>query len=312
VNEGVFSLDDRACFIGSLGLVASEMRRDLAELDRAVFLKRYGHLRPGTYDILSPRYDETPERYFDWSAKGSPTPGGRGEKTPFELSGKQRRQIEALLVREGLAFDASRLMAFLATAIRGREHGKLAFTSVLSDVLTRARRLGERSGFSVDDMSYFDVRTLGTLTGRRADDLPVLREVVDRGRAAHAVSQTVVLPPLVTDPANVKSFALPQIRPNFVTQGKATARVARIDAGDVPDGAIVLVASADPGYDWLFTKGIAGLVTAFGGANSHMAIRALELGIPAVIGAGTALFEQWSRAHVLELDAASGLVTVIA
>ncbi|HUQ60612.1 PEP-utilizing enzyme [Lentzea sp.] len=312
VREGVFSLSDRARFIGGLGLVASEMRRDFAELDRAVFLKRYGHLRPGTYDILSPRYDETPERYFDWSAKDQPVPCERAASPPFELSGEQRRQMEALLVREGLTFDASRLMDFLATAIRGREHGKLAFTSVLGDVLTGVRRLGERSGCGVDDMSYLDVPTLGTLTGNPAHDLPVLREAAARGRAAHAVSRTVVLPPLVTGAADVRSFALPQIRPNFVTQRKATARVARVDAGDPPDGAIVMVASADPGYDWLFTRGIAGLVTAFGGANSHMAIRALELGIPAVIGAGTALFDQWSRAHVLELDAASGLVTVIA
>ncbi|MFD4668212.1 PEP-utilizing enzyme [Lentzea sp. NPDC058450] len=309
VREGVFSLADRARFLGGLGLVASEMRQDFAVLDRAVFLKRYGHLRPGTYDILSPRYDETPERYFDWSARDRPA---RVTTAPFELTGGRRRRIEALLRREGLRFDAERLMDFLATAIRGREHGKLAFTSVLGDVLTGVRRLGERSGCGVDDMSYLDVRTLASLTGRPADDLPVLREVAARGRAAHAVSQTVVLPPLVTGPANVRSFALPQIRPNFVTRGKVIARVARVDAGDAPDGAIVLVASADPGYDWLFTRGIAGLVTAFGGANSHMAIRALELGIPAVIGAGTALFDQWSRAHVLDLDAAAGLVTVIA
>ena len=28
-------------------------------------LKLYGHLRPGTYDILSPRYDEAFYLYFD-------------------------------------------------------------------------------------------------------------------------------------------------------------------------------------------------------------------------------------------------------
>ncbi|MGI5499624.1 PEP-utilizing enzyme [Lentzea sp. CA-135723] len=308
VREGVFSFADRARFVGGLGLVAGEMRQDFAVLDRAEFLQRYGHLRPGTYDIRSPRYDEAPERYFDWSSRERPVRAA----TPFELTGDQRRRIEALLRRAGLSFDADRLMEFLATAIRGREHGKLAFTSVLGDVLTGVRRLGERSGCGVDDLSYLDVPTLGSLTGRPAHDLPVLREVAARGRAAHAVSQTVVLPPLVTGPANVRSFALPQIRPNFVTRGKVTARVARVDDGDTPDGAIVLVASADPGYDWLFTRGIAGLVTAFGGANSHMAIRALELGIPAVIGAGPALFDQWSRARVLELDAAGGLVTVIA
>ena len=41
-------------------------------------------------------------------------------------------------------------------------------------------------------------------------------------------------------------------------------------------GRIVLIPSADPGYDWLLARGIAGLITMFGGANSHMAVRAAE------------------------------------
>ena len=52
----------------------------------------------------------------------------------------------------------------------------------------------------------------------------------------------------------------------------------------------MLIPSADPGYDWIFAQGIAGFVTMFGGVNSHMAIRAAELNVPAVIGAGEAYF----------------------
>jgi hypothetical protein len=37
---------------------------------KADFLARYGHLRPGTYDILSPRYGEAADLYFDWSSAG--------------------------------------------------------------------------------------------------------------------------------------------------------------------------------------------------------------------------------------------------
>ena len=42
------------------------MVSDKRKLDKKNFLKKYGHLRPGTYDILSPRYDEAPDLYFDW------------------------------------------------------------------------------------------------------------------------------------------------------------------------------------------------------------------------------------------------------
>jgi phosphoenolpyruvate-protein kinase (PTS system EI component) len=72
------------------------------------------------------------------------------------------------------------------------------------------------------------------------------------------------------------------------------------------------VPSADPGFDWIFSRNISGLVTQFGGANSHMAIRAGELGIPGVIGAGEALFRRWQMARKLCLDCTNQKVLVIA
>ena len=36
---------------------------------RKQFLQKYGHMRPGMYDLLSPRYDEMPEEYFFWNTK---------------------------------------------------------------------------------------------------------------------------------------------------------------------------------------------------------------------------------------------------
>ena len=67
-------------------------------------------------------------------------------------------------------------------------------------------------------------------------------------------------------------------------------------------GKIVFIKAADPGYDFLFSKGISGLVTQFGGANSHMAIRCAELGIPAVIGVGEQNYTEWSRYKRMTID----------
>jgi len=57
--------------------------------------------------------------------------------------------------------------------------------------------------------------------------------------------------------------------------------------------------------------GIAGFVTQFGGANSHMAIRASELGLPAVIGAGETLYQRWQSGHKLCLDCGNQRVLAI-
>ena len=40
----------------------------------------------------------------------------------------------------------------------------------------------------------------------------------------------------------------------------------------------------------------------YGGVNSHMAIRAAEIQLPAAIGVGEAAFKKISQAKVIELD----------
>jgi phosphohistidine swiveling domain-containing protein len=111
----------------------------------------------------------------------------------------------------------------------------------------------------------------------------------------------------------VFAFHLPPNQPNFITQKNVTAAVASV--GDPPEsfaGRILFVPSADPGFDWIFTRGISGFVTQFGGANSHMAIRAGELGIPAVIGAGEVMYQRWRGAKKLCLDCTSQRVLPVA
>ena len=96
--------------------------------------------------------------------------------------------------------------------------------------------------------------------------------------------------------------------PNFVTHERVIAPPADVVRGDELDGCIAMIASADPGWDWIFTHRIAGLVTAFGGANSATCRCArLELSCRP-IGVGDERFRRWLAAPTLELDAANRLV----
>lgn len=96
----------------------------------------------------------------------------------------------------------------------------------------------------------------------------------------------------------------------YLRQKSAAAVADRSDKNQLA-GKIVCIPNADPGYDWLFAYPIAGLITAWGGANSHMAIRAGELGLPAIIGAGERSFRQWSAASCLHIDCAGRRVEII-
>jgi len=309
VEVGVLNAEEGATFMASVDTVGSRIGQDFAQLPKAEFLARYGHLRPGTYDILSPRYDEAPDLYFDWSS-ARPTASAPPR---FALSIGQLRRIEQLLKEHELDIDVLSLMEFIKAGIEGREYAKFVFTRSLSDALSLIRQLGEDHGLSAEDCAFLNYDTIRTLYSESAPVREALLESVAHGRERHALTRNLVLPPIIASPDEVFAFHLPPSQPNFITRKSVTAAVASV--GDPPEsfaGRILFVPSADPGFDWIFTRGISGFVTQFGGANSHMAIRASELGIPAVIGAGEVLFQRWQTARKLCLDCTNQKVLVIA
>ena len=74
---------------------------------------------------------------------------------------------------------------------------------------------------------------------------------------------------------------------------------------------IVLIENADPGYDWLFNFNISGLITKFGGANSHMASRCMELQIPAIIGLGEKNFNLLKNINTIYINCDQSFFKVI-
>lgn len=310
VNTGILSSDEYEEFMAQLETVSSQMDRDFKHLSKNAFLEKYGHLRPGTYDILSPRYDEAPERYFDWNANNEQAESG---KVQFKPSSDQLKRLEAMLVKHRLDHNASGLFEFIKGAIEGREYSKFVFTRSLSDAISMFMEFGAEYGFSREDCSFMDIQIIRQLYATSVDTKEVLRKSMEDGRRLYEVTSQIVLPPLLVDPNDVWSFHLPIDDPNFITMKNASGTVVHVDNINQVrlSGCILMIPRADPGYDWIFARGIAGFVTMYGGVNSHMAIRAGEFGIPAVIGAGERLFMQWSKAKTLELDCANRQVRVL-
>ena len=118
---------------------------------------------------------------------------------------------------------------------------------------------------------------------------------------------------MITEPTDARAFYLPPERPNFITNRQASGPVILYGKNRSElSGGILFIPNADPGFDWIFSTGINGFITQYGGVNSHMAIRANELGIPAVIGAGERFFTEWSKASFLFLDASNQIVRPLA
>jgi len=315
VTSGIISRDEFVNFMRSLNTVAKKLRRDLDklsknEISKEDFLSEYGHLRPGTYDILSFRYDEAFENYFSTIIK-TDVP----QVSSFEVSGEQMEKIDIALIENGIKADAAGLIKFIHESIEGREYAKFVFTKSVSEILKLIEQLGKTLAIARDDLAYLDIKTLLSLYYRfePRSIKETLELDITKNKKFYQYTKTVKMPALIRKAKDIYGFFLEKGEPNFITLKKVNSPIITEDkfkSGNI-EGKIAFIKSADPGYDFLFTKNISGLVTCFGGANSHMAIRCAELGIPAIIGAGESNFTEWSNAKIIEIDCIDKQVQII-
>ncbi|WP_234122408.1 PEP/pyruvate-binding domain-containing protein [Clostridium hydrogenum] len=309
VNNGVLSQNDYQCFMKSLNTVSSKIRYDFNHISKEDFLNRYGHLRPGTYDILSSRYDEKPDLYFDWGTSNSEK---NYTNTNFSLSSSQISKIDKLLKTYNFNCSCVELFDFIKTSIEFREYSKFIFTHNLSDALLLFKELGFKNNFTLEDCSYANINCINELYSSNKNVKLTLANSINEGKKIYETTKQVILPPLIVNCADILAFHVPRSEPNFITQKSVISKIKNIDTSKQNlKNSILMIPEADPGYDWIFLHDIAGFITMYGGINSHMAIRAGELGIPAVIGAGETLYKKWSAANILKIDCANKQVTVI-
>jgi hypothetical protein len=319
---GAISRDARESFLSTVQTVSHELTADAraaadGRLDWPDFVARYGHLRPGTYDVTSPRYDADPERFLrplveharDAELEAPRPQAWQGERAAF---------CDAL-GELGLPREPVPVEAFLREAIEGREYAKFVFTRNLSAALEALAEVGAAYGLDREQVGDLPLDELLALRTRARTEEAIaghLRLRADEEAEARRLAAACELPPLLTDETELDAFVIGADRPNFIGSGTVTADCLDLsehpaDAALEVAGRIVLIPQADPGYDWLFGQGIAGLVTLYGGANSHMAIRAAEFGLPAAIGIGEQRYRELARARVLELSPGNGILQVV-
>lgn len=325
LREGVeanwLSVDARDGFMESLRSVSRELSEDAWHTAQGTkswdsFVADYGHLRPGTYDITSAAYWDDPKRFLKPLVQLAQQPKPNSEK--ISTWHKEKAQFFNKVRSIGLEASDSAFEEFLIEAIEGREKSKFIFTRTLSAALGLITVEGKRFSLSTEELSNL---SLHDLLNTFNSSLPIkntsnhLKSISKKNNYERKISHACQLPPLLCRYEDFSYFVLTEEKPNYIGTSRITTQVVQINSFRQDDinvqGCIVLIAQADPGYDWLFGQGIAGLITMYGGANSHMAIRSAEFGLPAAIGVGKLLYKSFNSAQVIELDPAGETIRVI-
>jgi phosphohistidine swiveling domain-containing protein len=293
--------------------ITSQMANDYNNcLDRNIsyddLILKYGHLRPGSYDITSLRYDQRPEIFQQNSSL-------RESFSPRHFSfnkGELSRLGNAFKMIEMPGLQHS-FLDYCKRAIAGREYAKFVFTRTLSDLLELIAAWGSKNNISRHALANCNLNEfLKEAENQKLKDL-VLSSINKNLNYRHTKNN--ILGFFISKPEDALIILFQRAAANFTTSLTVQGDVAVLkggydDAVDVTDK-IVCIENADPGYDWLFMSKIKGLITKFGGSNSHMAIRCIEFNIPAAIGCGETLFESVSQSKIIELDCEQKLIVIV-
>jgi len=312
VEKEYVTQEEMDAFMLGIETVATAFTQDMdrylsGSLSREEFCEKYGHLRSGTYDIRAPRYEQLafPSRQGTGPAKP--------EQTAVPAGLPEAALMQALSEADFVGITPSELVRFIRTAFEQRERFKFEFTKSLSLALEILRMAGRNLDIQDWELSYLQVADIlaAEYYGSGAELVSFWRALIRRRRELRADDGLLVLPDVLTCVEDVDIVCMREARPNFITEKAVTGRTVfpeRVGDSGLA-GKVVLLEKADPGFDWIFSQNIGGLITCYGGAASHMAIRCAEFGIPAAIGCGKKIYDYVSTLDAVTLDAKHGRIT---
>ena len=310
-------------FFASLNTVSKQLSKDRKHLPKSEFLQKYGHLRPGTYDISVPSYDEAPEQYFNelsWPLKEIDTKILDVEEidliTELKLSHKQSEEIECLLRKHRFDISVETFFDRLKLVIEAREYSKFEFTKNIDQIIKLSRIMLDDIDVESDLFPFADISSLLELAHAEDKNMAIenIHTNISKNKELYNRTNLILLPDVISSVDQFYEFNRHKSKPNFVTVESALAESVQLTtiADEIPlKGKVVLIESADPGYDFLFDKNIGGLITCYGGVNSHMAIRCAELNIPAAIGVGELLYSRLTKAKMIDLNCEQKTLVII-
>ena len=320
LSDGVITMNSYNNFLNSISTVATDMSKKIervlmGKIEIEEYLEEYGHLRPGTWDIRSHTYAENPKIYFDME-----TPSNVVESKShvsierFVFGDNEKLEIQKVLDSINLQTDADNLLDFIEKSIEAREYAKFVFSRNISDILSIITDIGQKHGFSRSDLSFIDIQTFldCNLPKDDMDLINLFRKKIEVNKNEYLRNQQVIMPQLIMNEVDIEIINFFRSRANYITTQKVLGEVVDIDEINSSvsiDNKIVMIESADPGYDWIFTHKIKGLITKYGGAASHMAIRSSEFNLPAAIGVGSD-YEIFKKGKRVVLDCENRRITV--
>ena len=297
VKIGAIKDQEKQKFLSSIRTINVEMKYDLTRMNKKQFIKKYGHLRPGTYDINSKNYKSNFRNYFGKIKK---------ENVKAIEKYKLEKKIKSSIKKLKIYKNENELVKFIKESIAYREYSKFVFSKSINLIFENLEKFGKKYNIKIDDLSYlkidkilnmyFNLSNYGTIDN--------LKKHINENKKEYSANKRINLPDVIKSSRDlfiqIKNFD----KINYISDKNIISKIIEYESKSIKKNfnGIVCIENADPGYDFLFNKNIKGLITKYGGLNSHMAIRCSELNLPALIGVGEKNYNMIKKCKLIKID----------
>jgi phosphohistidine swiveling domain-containing protein len=301
VEEKIITNDEKINFLASIKTITTEMNEDLHK-NKKSFIKKYGHLRPGTYEITSLNYRKNFKNYFSKNYYKQ----DKKNNNIFNFSSLQKNKINIFVKESNIYKNFDDLIDFIKKSIKYREYSKFIFSKSIDLIFNNIQDFGLKFNIKNDDLSYLSINNLLELYFNLSNTSPIkkIKNDISANKKEYASNKNISLPDVITEAKDLFVQIRNDPKINFISNKSIVSKIYEYNKinlkGDI--SGVICIENADPGYDFLFSKNIKGLVTKYGGQNSHMAIRCAELNLPALIGVGEQIYNKITNNRFIKID----------
>ncbi len=300
VKNKIFTNDDKNKFLQSVKTISSELSEDFNTLNKSKFLSKYGHLRPNSYEISSPNYNSAYNKLFKKRKVTSP------KKNKFYFSEIQKKQIIRFIRKFNKKITFTKFIDFLKESIRDREYSKFIFMKSIDLVFNNLKSFAKKHKIETNSLSYLKINDITDFYYNLNSSTAAsqIKEMIKKNKIEYLNNYYIDLPDVILSPKDLYIVKIPEDHPNYITDKTCEGDLLKLNLGRNIDlsNKVICIENADPGYDFIFSHKIKGLITKYGGFNSHMSIRCSELSIPAIIGIGENNFKKVSNSKKIFFD----------
>ena len=284
VREKVLSHKEKYDFLNSISTISTELANDYVKLNKSKFISKYGHLRPNSYEINSPNYKEGFDKYFKTKKKILVT------KKKFQFSKQQKIKIKKFIKKFNKKLSFNEFLIFLKESITFREYSKFIFMKSVDLIFENIKLFAKKYRINFNDLSYLKINDLTDFYYNLSSEMASkdIQKMIKQNKEDYFKNYNLDLPDIILSPRDLFVSEVGMDNPNYITDKECYGEITELNINKKINisNKIVCIENADPGFDFIFSHKIKGLITKYGGFNSHMSIRCSELGIPAIIGVG--------------------------